>query len=384
MPLLQIAPVMSSSIPTPGTGSETGTRLGARYDLLPIACLGLGEDGRIAEANQAAQTLLGVRAPLLVGEPFSKFVAPEHAERFERHRRELLERRTRCGCALELKAGEQRYEVRLESMWTSDTSGPRWLLCVLDDTEVNRLRRAAQRTQGLEALGTLTAGVAHDFGNLLNATLGCANAARTRLGPEHPAHGPIEQLCEVADRGRALIEQLLRLSRPNDPELEPNEAEPVELDGALGAAATLLRPLLGDDVEVALDLSAGDARIVIDRGELDHILLNLATNARHAMPSGGQLRLASRVLHPGAEAGCASGVPEPRVVLEVKDTGLGMDEATRARAFEPFFTTKRAGTGTGLGLAMVLGAVSKAGGHAELESAPGRGTTVSLYFPLAH
>jgi nitrogen-specific signal transduction histidine kinase/ActR/RegA family two-component response regulator len=268
--------------------------------------------------------------------------------------------------------------VRLEGVQSDGEPSAQCLLAIIDLSELNQLQRRSQHAHKLEILGTLSGGVAHDFNNLLAAVLSWADAALTRLRPEDSAREPLEQLSAVVLRGRSVVDRILRFARPDRPEVAS-----VQLDPAVEAAARLLGRLLGSEVRLELDLRAGDARIHIDRGQLDQILFNLATNASHAMPAGGRLRIESRVIAPNALHSASSAEPgqQPRVLLAVSDTGLGMDEETRARAFQPFFTTKRPSSGTGLGLSMIRDVMAQAGGHVELQSAPGRGTTVFLYWP---
>jgi PAS domain S-box-containing protein len=352
------------------------------YDLSPVACVSIGADARITEANRACAALLEVSPESLLRQKLSRFVAAEQIEIFERFRRELLASDQRQSCTLELVAASaRRREVRLEGVQAQSPAGRQYLIALIDQTELHQLQRRSRQAHKLETLGTLSSGVAHSFNNLLSATLSCVEAALMRLGPEDAARGPIEQLQGVALHGRSIVDQILRFARPAA-RIEP---EPIALDAAVEAAARLLRRLLGTDVNLELDLRAGDACVRIDRGELDQILFNLATNARHAMPTGGKLRIESRLLEANSLHVAVSNerTAPARVLLAVSDTGLGMDAETRKRAMQPFFSTKRPSSGTGLGLSTICDSMAQAGGHVELQSAPGRGTTVFLYWPLS-
>jgi two-component system cell cycle sensor histidine kinase/response regulator CckA len=216
----------------------------------------------------------------------------------------------------------------------------------------------AQRT---EALGRLAGGVAHDFGNLLTALGGHLDLARSHLPSDHPAQRSLAIARRTVDRGAALTGQLLAVARR-----QPAHPRALDLAAAVREAVEFLGPLLGDDLVVNFDAAPEPLRVRADPTQLQQVLLNLALNARDAMPAGGSLTFATHAR--GAEA-----------ALTLTDTGVGMDEATAARVFEPFFSA-RAG-GTGLGLATVAAIVAESGGRIRLESAPGRGTTVEVVLP---
>ncbi|MEX2270359.1 MAG: ATP-binding protein [Vicinamibacterales bacterium] len=235
-----------------------------------------------------------------------------------------------------------------------------------------RLRQA----QKMEAIGRLAGGIAHDFNNLLMAILGYGEIVAEQIG-DHPAAGDVEQILEAGRRAAALTRQLLAFSRQQT--LAPEILCPNDV---VGDIAQLLGRLLGHDVELRLDLEQDVADIKVDRGQLEQVLMNLAVNARDAMPEGGTLRIATRSIVLGAETAAAAGTtPGAHVLLDVADSGAGMDAATMARIFEPFFTTKEKGQGTGLGLATVYGIVTQSGGGVEVESSPGLGTVFRVYFP---
>jgi CheY-like chemotaxis protein len=220
--------------------------------------------------------------------------------------------------------------------------------------------------------------MAHEFGKLLNATLVCIEDTLATLEPEASARRPIERLHEVATRGQSFVEQILQLARPDLLELEP-----VHIDGVVEFAADWLQRLLGANLRLELDLRAGDAHVATDRGQLDQILFNLASNARDAMPSGGRLRIESRVIEANAlhTANRAVLAGQPRVLLAISDTGPGMDDEAREQALQPFAAGKRPSSGAGIGLSMVANVMASSGGHMQLQSAPGHGTTVFLYWP---
>ena len=262
-----------------------------------------------------------------------------------------------------------------------------YLSLALNEEAAQRERRAAEaalrqseaqlrQAQKMEAIGRLAGGVAHDFNNLLTAILGYADIVAEQIG-EHPAARDVDQIVEAGRRAASLTRQLLAFSRQQV--LQPDVLEP---NGIIEEMVLLLRRLIGPDVELTLDLDPSSGVITADRGQLEQVLMNLAVNARDAMPDGGTLRIATRPMTLSAErAAVLQVVPGMHVSIEVRDTGTGMDTTTMARIFEPFFTTKQKGQGTGLGLATVYGIVTQSGGGVEVDSVPGAGTTFRLFFP---
>ncbi|HET7703505.1 MAG TPA: ATP-binding protein [Candidatus Limnocylindrales bacterium] len=261
-----------------------------------------------------------------------------------------------------------------------DEAGRIWRIrgTMQDVTEHRRLEEQLRQSQRLEAIGQLAGGIAHDFNNLLTAIRGYAELARSGLEPGHEVAGDLDHVVAAADRARELVGQLLAFSRKQV--LEPRVIDP---GAAVEGIVPLLRRLLGEGIQLTARSDADLGRITVDPGQLGQVIVNLAVNARDAMPRGGNLVIettnveldaAYAANHPDASAG-------RHVVIAVSDNGHGMDAATRARAFEPFFTTKPAEQGTGMGLATVYGIVHQSGGSIYLYSEPGRGTTFKLYFP---
>jgi PAS domain S-box-containing protein len=247
-----------------------------------------------------------------------------------------------------------------------------------DISERKRLEEQLWQLQKMEAVGRLAGGVAHDFGNLLTVVHVRAQLALRRLGPDELARRDIELLDEAAERAGSLVKQLLAFSRKQV--LEPRV---LDLNGVVEEAEQMLRPLIGEDVGLVTSLTPGLGWVKADPIQLEQVLVNLAVNARDAMPEGGTLTVETADVeldeeftleHVGASTGA-------HVVLRVRDTGTGMDEVTRAQIFEPFFTTKEVGKGTGLGLATVYGIVKQHGGYVTVESEPGRGSTFAVYLP---
>ena len=248
----------------------------------------------------------------------------------------------------------------------------------LDITDRKRLEAEFLQAQKMEAIGQLAGGVAHDFNNLLSAVLGYSELLLMRLAEDDPHRREVGEIRKAAERGASLTRQLLAYSRR-----QVMESRVVDLNDLVSRLTELLRRVIGEDIELILELAQRPGRVEVDPAQMEHALMNLAVNARDAMPSGGKLILctASQELD-AARAARLGGLPVGSYVcLTVTDTGTGMDEGTRARIFEPFYTTKAAGKGTGLGLAMVQGVVQQSGGHIEVISSPGRGTTFRILIP---
>ncbi|HEV2362589.1 MAG TPA: PAS domain-containing protein [Caulobacteraceae bacterium] len=237
---------------------------------------------------------------------------------------------------------------------------------------------ALRQAQKMEAVGQLTGGVAHDFNNLLTLIIGGLESLR-RCAPDDQARcsRALDMALAGAERAASLTGRLLAFSRR-----QPLDPKPLDLNVLIDGMTELLTRTLGERVEVAAQAARRLWRIEADRNQLESALLNLALNARDAMPDGGRLTLRTANVTLGATAAAeAAATPGQYALIAISDTGEGMDEATVARAFEPFFTTKPVDKGTGLGLSMIWGFVKQSGGHVALESRPGKGTTVKLYFP---
>lgn len=248
-----------------------------------------------------------------------------------------------------------------------------------DITERRRLEQELLQAQKMEAVGTLAAGVAHDFNNLLMGIIGSSDIALSYLDADSRARPYIEELKRAARASASVVGQLMTFSRRRSVEPRTLDANAVITD-----RSQMLRRLLGEDIELRLELDPSETIVEADPGHLEQILMNLVVNARQAMVHGGSLVIATGKRALGAAESLAFGVAPGRyVAITVTDTGCGMDEATRARIFEPFFTTKEAGKGTGLGLATVYALVRQWGGHITAESAVGVGSSFTVLLPEA-
>ena len=239
--------------------------------------------------------------------------------------------------------------------------------------QVEHRTQQFMQAQKMQALGLLAGGIAHDFNNMLTVIFGRAQVLLDRLPKDARARQDADAIGEAAERAAALTRQLLAFSRK-----QLLERCTLDLNSVIADMAKMLRRLIGENITVVTALAQSAAWVNVDRGQLEQVILNLAVNARDAMPGGGQLTLTTE----SVDSDGADALPSGRfVALVVSDTGVGMDAATRERIFEPFFTTKPVGAGTGLGLATVYGVVEQHGGHIAVDSAPGRGTTFRVYLP---
>jgi PAS domain S-box-containing protein len=247
-----------------------------------------------------------------------------------------------------------------------------------DITEMKRLEAQFLQVQKMEAVGRLAGGVAHDFNNLLTVIFGYCDVVLQGLGPG-PLHEAMQEVRRASERAAALTRQLLAFSRKQT--LVP---EVLDMGDVVSGLSTMVERLIGEEIKVSVVVSPNLGRVKADRGQLEQVVMNLAVNARDAMPKGGSLifELQNVELDDADTVTHAEVKPGPYVLLAISDTGAGMDAETQNRIFEPFFTTKEAGKGTGLGLSTVHGIVHQSGGSISVYSEPGRGTTFKVYLPL--
>jgi len=255
-------------------------------------------------------------------------------------------------------------------------------------TDVSERRRAAEERQELEAqlalaqrmeaVGRLAGGVAHDFNNLLSVIIGFTGIAMVKTREGDPLRRDLQQIAEAGQRAASLTRQLLAFSRKQDLKLEP-----LDLADVVAQMERILGRTLGDDVELVCLLQEDLGAVRGDKGRLEQVIMNLAINARDAMPDGGRLTIEVTNTRVDEAASTQQGdlTPGAYVLLSVTDTGVGMDELTRVQIFEPFFTTKGPGKGTGLGLSTVYGTVTQSGGTVHAASEPGKGTTFLIHLP---
>jgi two-component system cell cycle sensor histidine kinase/response regulator CckA len=247
-----------------------------------------------------------------------------------------------------------------------------------DITELRRMEEQLLQAHKLEAVGRLAGGVAHDFNNLLTVITGYSELLLSRLGEADPRREEAEEIRKAGNRAAALTRQLLAFSRRQV--LQP---EVVDLNRVVQELETMLRRLIGENINLSTSLATGLGKVKVDPGQIEQVVVNLVVNARDAMPGGGTvtIRTANVVTDAGTARADGTIPPGSYALLEISDTGYGMDAETIANIFEPFFTTKEKGKGTGLGLATVYGIVKQSGGQILVSSEPGKGTTFHIYLP---
>jgi signal transduction histidine kinase/CheY-like chemotaxis protein len=326
--------------------------------------------GRVAWSDEL-YAVLG-RSPEQYEATFDNFIAAIHPD--DRVYVESLSVRATAGDVAERADfriqrpdGSSREVTGIAQIFRAADGAPhRMVGVIVDRTERRRLEEQLHQAQKMEALGRLAGGVAHDFNNLLTVVLLNAESLRKQGADER-----LDQIYEAASKAAALTAELLAFSRKS-------VRKPVALDlnDVVEDAVALVRRVIGEDIDIDLLRSRESPIVLADESQLHQVVLNLAVNARDAMPEGGKLTLSINVV-----SGDGAGVGHVR--LSVRDTGTGMDSATKQRAFEPFFTTKEPGKGTGLGLATVFGIVAQSGGFVEIDSEPQRGSTFHVFLPRA-
>ncbi|WP_189687404.1 hybrid sensor histidine kinase/response regulator [Pseudorhodoferax aquiterrae] len=346
----------------------------------------LDTQGLIANWNAGAQRIKGYSAAEVVGTHFSRFYRAEDRARNEPAKALATAAREGRfeaeGWRVRKDGSEFRANVVIDAIRDDDGRIVGFAKITRDVTAqraaqqaLERAREALFQSQKLDAIGQLTGGVAHDFNNLLMVVMSSLSLARRRLPDDPKLVQLIDNALNGARRGAALTQRMLAFARRQD--LKPTV---VHLPALVEGMAELLTRTLGSTVQVQTAFAPDLPPVLVDANQLELALLNLAVNARDAMPDGGRLSLSAQE-ETLAQAGPAA--PGRYVRLAVADSGSGMDAATLARATEPFFTTKGAGKGTGLGLAMVHGLAGQSGGGFMLQSQPGQGTTATLWLPVA-
>jgi two-component system cell cycle sensor histidine kinase/response regulator CckA len=364
-------------------------RLAALVEFSNDAIIGTDVAGEIVTWNPAAERIYGFTTTEAVGEPVSLIAPDERGSQLDQiyetvGRGKPIER---LEMLRERKDGEH-VEVEVTISPVRDGSGR-----IVGASEIGRdigerkraekerasLEAQLRHAQEMEAVGRLAGGIAHDFNNLLMVVMGTSELLLRDLDRADPLRPGMEEIRLAGKRAVSLTSQLLAFSRQHRV-----QASAVNLNEVVAGIEEMLRRLIGEDVDLTTRLDPELGSVQADAGQLEQVIMNLAVNARDAMPSGGMLLIETERAEFDGPYAHPDGVtidPGRYVVLSVADTGIGMDEATRSQAFEPFFTTKEPGKGTGLGLATVYGIVQQCQGYVWVASAPGEGTRVQIYLP---
>ncbi len=361
---------------------EYRSRLASIIDSSEDAILSKGLDGTITSWNKGAERIYGYAPEEVVGKHISVLLPDDRPEEIPEILRKIARgERIEHHESVRVTKDGRRLDVSVSISPLRDAAGEVVGASAIarDITAQKRAESQLRQSQKMEAIGRLAGGVAHDFNNILGIVNACAEFLRDRIDPAAEPSLYVENIRKAIERGRSLTRQLLAFSRTST--IQPHI---LDLNERLREISKLLRPLLGDDIEILIVPGTSSAVVEADPGQLDQIVVNLAVNARDAMPGGGKFILETSLVrfdedfaeqHQALAAG-------KYVLLTASDTGSGMDQATVSRIFEPFFTTKE-GKGTGLGLATVYGIVKQSRGHILVYSEPGHGTTFKVYLPSA-
>ncbi len=362
---------------------QSESRLRHVIEASPTGLLLVDAGGAIALVNESLEVMFGYDRSELLGRPVEMLVPlssrPGHAAQRATFAadgtarrmgvgRELLGLR-KDGSTLPVEIGLSHFEL---------PQGPMVLATVTDATERRALEGRLNQASKMEAIGRLAGGIAHDFNNVLGVITGYGELARRGLPTDHPVQARLDQIMKAATRAADLTRQMLAFSRRQV--LHPR---PLDLNLLIEGTRRMLGRLIGEDVEIVVRLASDLGTVMADPTQMDQVLMNLAVNARDAMPQGGTLTFETSNAELDEEyvRRHVAGLPGLYVMLAVSDTGTGIDEPTRSHIFEPFFTTKAEGEGTGLGLATVYGIVKQSGGLIWVYSEPGSGATFKIYLP---
>ncbi len=359
---------------------ESETRYHALIEGVRDIVFALGPDGTVTSLNPAFERVTGWPPHEWLGKPFEPLVHPDDlALLFE-----FVERAVRgeTGRVSQLRIHTRKGDYRMGEFAATPQFRDGRLVGVLgiarDVTDRLSLEQQLRQAQKMEAVGRLAAGVAHDFNNILTAITGYAQLLLDDLDPTGRHREDVEEIRKAADRAAGLTRQLLAFSRQQV--LQPTV---LDLNALVGETESMLGRLLGEDIQLATALASDLGAVKTDPSQIEQVILNLAVNARDAMPQGGKLTIetANVEMDDAYAAEHFPALPGSYVMLSVSDTGTGMSPETQTHMFEPFFTTKAKGQGTGLGLATVYGIVKQSAGYIWVYSEPGRGTTFKIYLP---
>jgi two-component system, cell cycle sensor histidine kinase and response regulator CckA len=374
------------------TARESAARRGnerfrALLQSVPMAVIALDRDGQVTTWNLAAEKIFGWQLAEVIGAPLPIIPSSQRTEYEAVVSKALAGETVSAFETLRLNRKGELIPVSISVAPVYDDlqhlSGS---IAVLDniserkriESELKNLEAHVRQAQKMEVLGRLAGGVAHDFNNMLMVLGGCSELLDRSLPKESAARIYLDQIQRTTEKATAITKQLLAFSRK-----QVVEFRPTDLHESLTNSEFMLPRLLGSDIELTFRHDARQSWIQSDPSQIEQIIANLAINSRDAMPGGGRLLISTRnCARVPDDAGDPASTSGSWVVLEVADTGTGMDETTRAQIFEPFFTTKPDGKGTGLGLATVYGIVKQGGGHIRVDSELGRGTRFELYFPV--
>jgi two-component system cell cycle sensor histidine kinase/response regulator CckA len=367
----------------PGEAEEAGAaelRFARLFQAAPIAIATVDADGAVSATNAAFVRMFAVNADDSEKATLESLVEPESHQAVRR----ALEAATAGQGQIEpvdvsfVGPEERSGRLYLSPIEEAQGENEAAIAYAIDTTEQRALEMQIAQSQKMQAVGQLAGGIAHDFNNMLTAIIGFSDFLLMNHRPTDPAFQDIMNIKQNANRAAGLVRQLLAFSRQQT--LRP---QVLQLGDVLSELSILLGRLLGENVELTLDQASGLWSVKADLHQFEQVIINLAVNARDAMPDGGKLaiRTANVSELQSRELGLSHVPPGEYVMIEVRDTGLGMSEEVKQKIFEPFFSTKEIGRGTGLGLSTVYGIIKQTGGYIYAESEEGEGTTMRVYLP---
>jgi len=346
----------------------------------PVGIALIDRTGRLEEANRALGELFGTPSSELIGKMLVNFLTPESQGEVAAKLAAMAEGRP-IGRPVEIRLSGPRDKsaaLFVSRLGTAEEGDAGVILHFIDTTEQKSLETQFAQSQKMQAVGQLAGGVAHDFNNLLTAMIGFCDLLLLRFRPGDPSFADIMQIKQNANRAANLVRQLLAFSRQQT--LQPRV---LNITDVLAELSHLLRRLIGENIELKVVHGRDLGLVKVDQGQLEQVIINLAVNARDAMPGGGTLTI--RTANVSSEFPMRRGhevmPPGEYVLVEVTDTGIGIPRENLARIFEPFFSTKEVGSGTGLGLSTVYGIVKQTGGFVFVDSEPSKGAAFSIFLP---
>jgi PAS domain S-box-containing protein len=355
--------------------AETLEKLETLIDTAPLAIVAVGSERQVTLWNPGAEQLFGWRPNEVIDKPSPFFACEEATSTFE----SLFSGESIHGESEWPRKDGSTVEVIVSSAPLQNQEGEvvGGVGLFLDITERKALEEKLRHSQRLETVGQLAGGVAHDFNNLLTAITGYCTLSLERVSGDRELTHDLREIARASERATELTQQLLAFGRRQV--LRPIT---FDLNHAVTEMHAILCRLLGENIRIVHALEPSDCPVKTDQGQIEQVLMNLAVNARDAMPEGGTLSFVTENVELTAERAEPWDIQAGRYAhLRVSDTGHGMGEEDRKRIFEPFFTTKEVGKGTGLGLSTAYGIVSQSGGHISVESEPGEGTSFDIYLP---
>lgn len=345
-------------------------RLQTVLDTAVDAIITIDERGRVETANRATERMFGYTASELVGHNISKLM-PDNGY-LQNYRRTEEKKLIGQGRTVEARRADgSTFPVELAIGESATTDGVRFTGILRDISQRHRLEAEFRQVQKLEAIGRLSSGIAHDFNNVLMGINGLAQVLIKQLQDNLDARSIAEDIERETRLSTSLTRQLLMFSRRS-----AHSNAITDITQAIREMRSMIERLVGDHIDVSWQLPDVPTRVRCDVGRVEQVVMNLVINAKDAMPSGGRLDIA---IHSPVEP--TGSTRKRNVILEIRDNGCGIEEATREHMFEPFFSTKDESIGTGLGLSTVYGIVADSKGHIEVDSTPGDGTTIRIYFP---